>query len=152
VEATRVVNTTVQYRQLINGLPVISPDAGTVRVSVDNDGTVNQVHSSIRTVEQLTDRPVRTSAMPPEPQGRAGHRACDPGDYEQALAAEFGKKLSQWAIRGGVPLGFSTLPNSTEIGYDIQGDEATLVARKAVEVDFGGGFRKRYWVTVPLAG
>jgi hypothetical protein len=44
----------------------------------------------------------------------------------------------------------SSVPGSTEIGYDIQGNEAILIARKAVEVNFGSGYRKRYWVTVPL--
>jgi hypothetical protein len=51
-----------------------------------------------------------------------------------------------------MPLEFTTVPNSTEIGYDIDGDEAILIARKAIEVNFGNGYRKRYWVTVPLFG
>jgi len=43
---------------------------------------------------------------------------------------------------------FPTARASTEIGYDIRSDNAVLIARKAVEVNFGSGYRKRYWGTV----
>jgi len=144
----------VQFRQLINGVPVITPGAGTVRIALDNDGTVTDVHSSVRSLEQLSSRPVRSASAPP-PQGDiAPVLAPEPSNYEQLLAAEFSRQLASLSARGGagMPLEFTTVPNSTEIGYDIDGDEAILIARKAIEVNFGNGYRKRYWVTVPLFG
>jgi hypothetical protein len=44
------------------------------------------------------------------------------------------------------------VPGSTEIGYAVRGNVAALVARKAIEVDFGSGYRKRYWVEAEIAG
>jgi hypothetical protein len=152
IEEPFPTGTIVQFRQLINGLPIITPGVGAVRLAVDNDGNVTTVHSSLRAIEQLSDRPLSTA---PEPQPEGQHAAegplvPDPGNYEQALAAEWSKRLAVHAISGKMPVDFTTVPGSIEIGYDIRGDAAVLIARKAMEVDFGGGYRKRYWITVPL--
>lgn len=152
LEGPYTTGTIVQFRQLINGVPVITLSAGTVRISIDNDGTVTDIHSSVRAVNQLSTRPI-TSASAPTPEGVvAPVLSPEPTNYEQMLAAEFSKQVTSWVAKGGggMPLGFTTVPGSTEIGYDIRSDEAVVIARKAVEVDFGNGYRKRYWVTVPL--
>jgi hypothetical protein len=151
-----VTETTVQYKQVINGLPVVTPDAGTVSITFDNDGTVTGVRSSVRPVERLDDRPLNTTTSPPEPGNPAEEqiaraRATDAAGYEQLLAQEWGRRVaSSWAVRGEMPLSFTEVPGSTEVGYDIRGNSASLVARKAIEADFGGVLRKRYWVTAPL--
>jgi len=152
LEGPYTTGTIVQFRQLVNGVPVITPDAGTVRISIDNDGTVTNVHASVRAIEQLRSRPTR-SVSAPTPEGFAAPvLAPEPSNYEQQLAAEFSRQLASWVAKGGggMPLEFTTVPGSTEIGYDIRGNEAVLIARRAVEVNFGSGYRKRYWVTVPL--
>jgi len=150
LEGPFVTGTVVQFRQVINGLPVITPGAGTVRVSVDNDSKVTNVHSSVRALAELSERPLNTASIP-QPEGMTmSPQHSDPSNYEQRLATEFGKQLASWVARGAMPLEFTTVPGSTEIGYDIRGNVAVLVARKAVEVDFGNGYRKRYWVTTPL--
>jgi hypothetical protein len=150
LEGPFTTGTIVQFRQVINGLPVITPSAGTVRVALDNDGTVTGVHSSVRSVEKLSDRPMSTTPTPTAEGMIATPQAPSPADYEQRLAAGFSRQLAAWVVKGRVPVEFTTVPGSTEIGYDIRGDEAVLIARKAVEVDFGNGYRKRYWVTTPL--
>jgi hypothetical protein len=152
IEGPYTTGTIVQFRQVINGVPVITPGAGTVRISIDNDGTVTDVHSSVRNIEQLSTRPT-SSVSAPTPEGVVTPvLAPEPTGYEQLLAAEFSKQLAIWVAKGGggMPLEFATIPGSTEIGYDIQGDGAVLIARKAVEVNFGSGYRKRYYVTVPF--
>lgn len=150
VEGPYTTGTIVQFRQIINGLPVITPDAGTVRITLDNDGNATNVHSSVRAIEQLSDRPMSTTSMPMPGGATTPQKVSDPGNYEEKLAAEFSKQLASWAVKGQMPLEFTTVPGSTEIGYDIRGNEAVLIARKAVEVEFGKGYRKRYWVTAPL--
>jgi hypothetical protein len=42
------------------------------------------------------------------------------------------------------------VPGSTEVGYEISGDEARLAARTLIELDFGRGFRKQYWVVASI--
>lgn len=152
LEAPHTTGTIVQFRQVINGLPVLTPGSGTVRIAIDNDGTVTNIHSSVRMIEQLSSRPMSTAGAPMPTGVTASPPSPEPTNYEERLAAEFGKQLSAWAIkgRGRMPLAFSTVPDSTEIGYDIRGNDAVLIARKAVEVDFGNGYRKRYWVAAPL--
>jgi Family of unknown function (DUF6345) len=152
LEGPYTTGTIVQFRQLVNGVPVITPSAGTVRISIDNDGTVTDVHTSVRAIDQLSNRP-RSSVGEPTPEGGvAPILQPEPTNYEQLLSAQFSRQLAAGMAQGGggMPLEFTTVPGSTEIGYEIQGNEVFLIARKAVEANFGNGYRKRYWVTVPL--
>jgi hypothetical protein len=147
-----VTSTVVQFRQVVNGIPIISQDSGALRVTVDNDGTIININSSLQTVESLSERARGVLPTPPPPGGVNMHDiGPEPDNYERALAAEFSRHLARWGASGSMPLSFSTVPNSTEIGYEVTRGTAILVARRAVEVDFGRGYRKRYWVTVPLA-
>ena len=145
-----VTGTVVQFRQTINGIPVISEDAGAVSVSIDNDGQVTSVRSSLLEVDSLRQGGQTRQPSPRAPRGAEAEPSPEPGNYEEALAADFNKRLVGWAASGNMPVGFSTLPNSTEIGYEVRDGDAVLVARRAVEVDFGRGYRKRYWVTIPV--
>ena len=151
-EGPYTTGTIVQFRQLVNGVPVITPSAGTVRISIDNDGTVTDVHTSVRAIDRLSSRSISSFNEPTPEGGVAPVLQPEPTNYEQLLAAEFSRQLAVGIARGGggMPLEFTTVPDSTEIGYDIQGDEVVLIAHKAVEINFGNGYRKRYWVTVPL--
>jgi hypothetical protein len=156
IEGPYITETTVQFRQIINGLPVLTQGAGEVSISIDNDGTVTSVHCGIRPVEKLVDRPKNTTATPLE-KGHAGKpRARDVAGYEQMLAEEWTKRLASWVIRGKAPLQYTVVPGSTEIGYDIRGNEAILVARRAVEVELGNepgtnvSYKKRYGVMAPI--
>lgn len=161
-EGPYVTGTTVEFRQTINGVPIITEDRGLVRVTVDNDGNVTNIYSSLSAVESLSEQgrtrppspqpPGASSAeLSPGPGGAEEEPSPEPGGIEQELAASFNKLLMRWASTGSMPVAFSTVPNSTEIGYEIRGDDAVLVARRAVEVDFGRGYRKRYWVTTPIS-
>ena len=147
-EGPFVTETTVQFKQIINGLPVITPGAGEVHVSIDNDGRITSVHSSVRGVERLHE------SRPTEPGGSDSRSSNGPAaspDYEQQLGAAWGRQIASFALRGPVPTNFTVVPNSTEIGYAIQGNEARLAAQRAIEVDFGQGIRKRYWVSTPIS-
>jgi hypothetical protein len=66
------------------------------------------------------------------------------------LTEEWQKRLASWVIGGKMPLQYSTVPGSTEVGYEISGDEARLAARTLIELDFGRGFRKQYWVVASI--
>ncbi len=156
--AARATETIVQYRQLIDGVPVISPDAGSLRVAVDNDGNATRVEGSLRAVRALRASGQRMPPQQPEPEARRGvSHAQEPvpqpaAPHEAALAAAAGAKLRSIVAKGkgAGPVGFSPVPGSTELGYSIQGDTAALVATRSIEVDFGSGYKKLYRVEVPL--
>lgn len=158
VAAARTTETIVQYRQLIDGLPVISPGAGHVRVAVDNDGNPTRVEGVLRSVRELSAGARRTPPDQPEPTGRktvshAEERAPQSmAPHEAALAAAVGAKLRGLVglSKGAGPVGFTTVPGTTEVGYDIVGDTAQLIATRSIEVDFGSGYKKLYRVQVPL--
>jgi Family of unknown function (DUF6345) len=158
--AARTTETIVQYRQLIDGVPVISPGAGTLRVAIDNDGNATRVESSLRAVRALSAKGVRMPPQQPEPEARRGVSHADEpapeamAPHEAALAAAVGAKMRSIVgkSKGAGPVGFATVPGSTEVGYDISGDSAHLIATRSIEVDFGSGYKKLYRVDVPLFG
>lgn len=157
---TRTTETIVQYRQTIDGVPVITPGVGTLRAAVDNDGNVTRVEASLRGIRELSARGRRTPPMQPEPAARAGVSHAQEGapetraPHETALAEAMGAQLRSIVAKGKGPgpVGFTAVPGSTEIGYDIKGDTAELIATRTIEVDFGSGYKKLYRVQAPLFG
>lgn len=151
-EGPYTIETTVQFKQVINGLPVLTPGAGEVRISIDNDGSVTSVHSSTRLVERLTDRPRNTTAAPEEegPIGRP--RAENKAECKMLLEEEWKKNMAFWKLRGEAPKKYTVVPDTTEIGYDIRNNEAILVARQVMEAEFENGYKKLYWVVKPILG
>jgi hypothetical protein len=158
IAESRTAETIVQYRQLIDGIPVISPGAGSLRVAIDNDGNVTRVDGSLREVRGLSAMGRRTP--PEQPDTTAGVSHADEGSpdasspEERALASATGARLRSIVSRGKGqgPVGFSVVPGSTEVGYDLTTDTAELIATRTIEVDFGSGYRKLYRIDAPLFG
>ena len=144
----RVLETTVQFRQVVNGLPVVSQDAGDVRVTLDNDGTLVRIENTTRSVQRLSDRP-KTVVTPPGEESTGIHPRGD-GDPEQLLAEAWRAHRAPAARDASTAERAEPVPGTTEVGYHIRGNEGKLVARREVEVDFGGGIRKRYEVIAPI--
>lgn len=150
-EGPFVVETTVQFRQLINGLPVVTPGAGTVLISVDNDGTVTNINSSTRTVDRLTDAPKRHVVGPPLNGATSGQYRPSAPDPEQRLAEAWSRHLGGVTARGGhAPSDGTVVPDSTEVGYEVDGNVAYLAARRVVELGLGSGCRKQHALVAPL--
>jgi hypothetical protein len=145
-----VLETTVQFRQLINGLPVVTPGAGSVLVSVDNDGAVTKVNSSTRAIDRLTAEPKRTVSGPPSGGSASSPRGPSQTDPEHRLAEVWSEHLRRVAASGRAPSDITVVPGTTEVGYEIDGNEAYLAARRVVETGLGNGCRKRHIVIAPL--
>jgi hypothetical protein len=149
IDGPHTTETLVQYRQMIGGIPVLTPGAGTIQVLVDNDGAVTSVTSTARTVDDLTEHSPHGPATEPTPPGSPTMEAGEV-DVERILARAFSDRLRSMAVKGDLPVGFAIVPGTTEVGYDVQGDQASLVAQRSVELDYGGGYRKRYLVKAPI--
>lgn len=159
MEDPRVTETVLQYRQMIDGVPVISPDGGTLRVAVDNDGNPTRMDGNLRSVRDVSAAGRRTPPDAPQPDAPrgatagGGHATPEPiAPHDAALARLAARKLRDLAAGGAGIAGFTVVPGTTEIGYAIRGDAAELVATRSIEVDFGGGYRKLYRLEAPLFG
>lgn len=144
----RVLETTVQFRQVINGLTVVSQDAGDVRITLDNDGKLVRIENTTRNVQDLTDR--AKLAVPGPDTGYEGLQALGDGDPEKLLAQAWGNHRARAAQDPATADQAEVVPGTTEVGYHFDGNEGRLVARREVEVDFGNGIRKRYEVIAPI--
>ena len=150
---TRTTETIVQYRQMIDGVPVISPDAGTPRVAVDNDGNATRVEGLAprRRASQHGRSAMRCRHLQPE--GMCGVSPCG-GRLSSAAAPQ--RTRRRWRRRPGTKLRavvarLGGLAGRLHCGTRIDpgrlrftGDTAELIATRTIEVDFGSGYRKLY--------
>lgn len=144
IEGPYVNETVVQFTQQINGIPVLLPGKGCVSVTVDNDETVTNLKNSVKSIKRLTEHLKNSSAAPEE------ERPIKDSDPEQLLVEKWQEHMKDWIVKGRMPVQYTTVPGTYEIGYAIKGNEAILVAKNDIEVDCGGGYLKRYSVEVPL--
>jgi hypothetical protein len=147
-DEAHVLETTVQFRQLINAVPVVTQAAGDVRITLDNDGRLTRIENTTRKVDQLSDHPKATI---PEPGGEErGVRPRAGGDPARLLAEAWSVHGAPAARDAETAERARPVPGTTEVGYDLRGNEGRLVARREVEVEFGEGIRKRYEVIAPI--
>jgi len=133
----RVLETTVQFRQVINGLTVVSQDAGDVRITLDNDGKLVRIENTTRNVQDLTDR--AKSAVPGPDSGYEGLQALGDGDPESLLAQAWGNHRARAAQDAATADQAEVAPGTTEVGYHFDGnEEARRPARGR------GRFRQRH--------
>lgn len=140
-----VTETTVQFTQRINGLPVLLPGRGGVMVTLDNDGNMTRLSNSTQAIESLSSR-FKSSASAPENETPL----AEGSDPEARIFEAWQDRMKSWIVNDRMPRRWTPVPGTYEIGYAIKGNEAILVARQEFEVDFGGGYLKRYVVEVTL--
>jgi hypothetical protein len=161
-EAVR--ETTVSFVQVIDGVPVVTPDGGRVQVRVDNGGTVTGIAQSTRQVQDLRDGP----AAPPKPDSRKsssprlrvatnpngnddnGIPTTEVAAVDDLLDGALQRRLRRLASGGRFPSAVRTVPGTTEVGYALRDGDAVLVVRREVELDFGHGLAKRYVLQEPI--
>ncbi|MTH63816.1 DUF6345 domain-containing protein [Paracoccus shanxieyensis] len=133
----------VQFRQVIDGIPVITPDLGRVRVTLRPDGSLLRIEADLRR-PALAHHPIPPEAAPLSDTSHGGSAVRD------ALAREGARLMRDLAARGAAPLTLRVLPGMTEIGYAIRSNTARLVARQGIEICCVRGYRKRYWIQSDL--
>jgi hypothetical protein len=155
---------TVSFVQVVDGIPVVSPDGGRVQIRVDNNRAVTGITDSTREVREMRDhqaappRPDSRKPRTPEP-GSTGIRSMnvDGGEpsantaaIDELLDGAVQRRLRRVASGGHFPSAARAVPGSTEVGYAMRDGDAVLVARREVELDFGRGLSKRYVVEEPI--
>ncbi|WJS84042.1 DUF6345 domain-containing protein [Paracoccus sp. TOH] len=143
----------VQFRQALDGIPVLTPDAGSLRLAMRPDGTVLRIESTLRRIAERQPARAHRDGQPddpPPPVLAEGPPAPQPLSIQQALAQRSARLMRDLAARGAAPLTLRILPGSTEIGYGIRSNTMRLVARQGIEIECVRGFRKRYWIQSDL--
>lgn len=140
-------DTTVIFRQTAEGLSSINAGHGLVMITLDNDGTVTNIHNSTRPVANVSTQP-RMLVNSPE---------TDESDQPRNLLSinqEATRTLSEAAgqnfkvSRANQPIGAQQLEST--VGYDFSGPYGTVVVNREYEVSAGGIFEKRYKVRIPI--
>ncbi|AZM58049.1 hypothetical protein DMA15_32310 [Streptomyces sp. WAC 01529] len=154
------LETHVTFRQVFDGVPVITPDQGLIRVGLDNDGTVVQSQIATRQPSGVTREP-STGISPPEPKSGKSTAAPEGRDPREALDAAQRTLLAHLsAVTAGEERGAAAeqeiqvqdVADSFQVGYELEGDEAYPAARKLIEIGSRDSmFRTRRWVVAPLA-
>jgi hypothetical protein len=157
IESPHVVETMVTFRQEFGGINVITPGRGEIRVAVDNDGRVVSVNNSTREFARSSGHLTADVGAPEPPSGGAA-RLIETPDPRQALDQAQQGILDELRLRGADErqLQVRDVTGSAEVGYEVEGNEAYLVARKQIEIGpFDApeeeSFVARRWVTARLA-
>lgn len=157
------LETHVTFRQVFDGVPVITPDRGLIRVALDNDATVVQAQISTRETTGTTREPSTDVAPPPAGGQAAAAPSRQARDPREALAAAQRKLLAELAAVTADETGAQSaraprepevrdVPGTFDVGYEIEGNEAYPAARKLIEIGPPDGmFTTRRWVVAPLA-
>lgn len=123
----------VEYRQVVDGVPVVSPESGYVRVHLDAAGSPLSVDVTARPVRDAKSQPV---AGPPAADGDPAPLSVSDA-VAQAAAAHPGIGPDAEALQ-------------REIGYVTDGDTAFLAVQQGYRVSSGDLIEKLVRVTVPL--
>jgi len=137
--------TTVEFAQIVNGIPVISQKRGRIRVSIDNDGRITRLQNDTREIAGLSKYP--KGSLPGPDEKLSMH---DLDAYRRLLQQGWERRLRVRQAMGKKPSEMRLMPRTDEIGYEVFGDEMALYARGLVEITMPGGFRKRYYVSYPI--
>lgn len=132
----------VHFRQSVGGTPILTPDAGSLRLAISPDGRVLRIESTLRQVAETKPvcggpPPIGAAALPDD--------SATMGT-DQVLAQHAARLMRDLAARGAAPLDLRILPETTEFGYGIRSNTARLIARHGIEIQCARGFRKRYWI------
>lgn len=131
-----VTDTTIEFRQVINGVPAINTDNGVFRVTIDNDGTITNFHNSVKQVLNLSNKPKQMNIDP----NRNGHALETHGQDTEKL---FLNHLAGYKAEAVHLV-------SDEIGYDVTGLHGGLVAKREYEITFENNLKKLIQITVPI--
>ena len=146
----RIQETTVVLTQVVDGVPIVTPGMGEVRVSIDGSGTVTRIVDATRVVADLRDR--ATTVAPPEQDQPSGPRGASASTVDDVLDGRVQRLLRRMAAGGRVPTGVRTIGDSTDVGFSMRGADGVMVARRTVEIDCGEGLSKRYVIEEALNG
>jgi hypothetical protein len=151
IDDTKTVETVIEFRQYINGVPVINAGSGKVRITIDNDGRITNANIAVKPVKgfesslegkkQPTD-PSLTKAVKkdliesPELRNRAFNDILNNTRNEKANSAIF-KEQKVDIIRD-------------KVGYDINGDYGSITAHREVEISYPDSLSKRLKLRLPI--
>jgi hypothetical protein len=142
----RASETHVVFQQVVDGVPIVTPGEGEIRVTVDGTGSVCAIADATRRVEDVDVAP-----RPPEPASRASRTPRPgPSDADALLAPARERLLRRLATSGPTPTWSRAVEDSTEVGYVVRDERATPAARQILEVDCGVGLAKRFALEAPI--
>jgi len=137
--------TTVEFTQVVNDIPVISQKRGKVRVSMDNDGKITRLQNDTRAIAGLSNHP---KGSLPGPDAVLNMHTLD--TYRRLLSQGWERRSRVRQAMSKEPSEMRLLPGTDEIGYEVLNGEMALYARGLVEITMPGGFRRRYYVSHPI--
>ncbi len=132
-----VTDTTIQYKQIINGVPAVNQNQGIVSVTIDNDGIVTNMLSSVKKIARLSKNP-KSMMIDPSKNGKALAAKS-----ASAIERSFNDKTSRYKSA-------KVVEDSEETGYDLDSMHGRLVIQRVYEVTFEKGLKKLIKVTVPV--
>nr|WP_294517803.1 DUF6345 domain-containing protein [uncultured Rhodopila sp.] len=120
------------YRQVVAGLPVLTPGAGEVRVHVAASGQVRRILDTRLEIGELRDSGPFAIEAPAPATGTVRAKALT---ATQDVLAALRQEASRFS--GGTDGSSTLIPDSIEFGYALRGTDLVPIARATVEIGKG---------------
>ncbi len=118
-------------------MPAVNQNQGIVSVTIDNDGIVTNMLSSVKKIARLSKNP-KSMMIDPSKNGKALAAKS-----ASAIERSFNDKTSRYKSA-------KVVEDSEETGYDLDSMHGRLVIQRVYEVTFEKGLKKLIKVTVPV--
>ena len=151
IDDVKTVETIVDFRQYINGVPVINAGSGKVRVTLDNDGKITNLSVAVKPVKgfKVTLEGKKQPKDPNLPKTARKELLKSP----QSRTKAFGKLLKGTMIEKANAAKFKGRKVKVirdKVGYDINGSYGSLTAHREVEISYSDSLRKRLKLRLPI--
>ena len=151
IDDVKTVETIVDFRQYINGVPVINAGSGKVRVTLDNDGKVSNLSVAVKPVKGFKAT-LEGKKQPKDPNLLKTARK-ELLKSAQSRTKAFGKLLKGTMIEKANAATFKGRKVKVirdKVGYDINGSYGSLTAHREVEISYSDSLRKRLKLRLPI--
>jgi hypothetical protein len=151
IDDTKTIETIIDFRQYINGVPVINSGSGKVRITVDNDGKITDAYIAVKPVKGFKSSS-EGKKQPADPNlKKAGKKKLL--QSAQSRNRAFGnvlKNVKNEKANGIIYKGQKIKIIRDKVGYDISGNYGSITAHREVEISYPDSLTKRLKLRLPI--
>jgi hypothetical protein len=151
VDDVKTVETMIDFRQYINGVPVINAGSGKVRITIDNDGKITNALIAVKPVKGF-ESSLNGKKQPPDPSMTKSIKK-ELLESDESRNEAFRDLLNNTKNQRANALLFKDQRVEVvrdKVGYDISGNYGSITAHREVEISYSDSLSKRLKLRLPI--
>ena len=151
IDDVKTVETIIDFRQYINGVPAINAGSGKVRITIDNDGKITNAYIAVKPIKGF-ESSAEGKKQPIDPKVSKSTKK-DLIDSSATRSRAFAAVLKNTKNEKANAVLFkdqSVKIIRDKVGYDVSGDYGSITAHREVEVSYSESLKKRLKLRLPI--